>query len=98
MKKVELGFINYKLLRNNSAITRDNPEEINNLIRAFPGEYIEGEDVGRSYRTIVGVNGNASYIYSGNENTDINIPKKYEKDIKEKLESAGYKLEGRKCQ
>jgi hypothetical protein len=98
MKRTNLGLVNYKLLNGSSAITCDKPGNFYDCLRiAFPGEHIGSEKVGESDRTIVGTNGSTSFIYSGYRKTDISIPVKHEKDIREKLEAAGLTLEGRKC-
>lgn len=99
MKRAKLGIVNYKLLNGGSAITCNNSGDFYERIgKAFSEEYMGMEKVGVSNRTIIGNNGSTTYIYSGNKNTDISIPIKHEKDIKEKLEAVGLTLEGRRCQ
>jgi hypothetical protein len=98
MKRSKLGIVNYRLLNGSSVVTFNNSGDFYERIgKAFPEEYIGMERVGESNRTIVGTNGSTVFIYSNRRNTDISIPKKHEKDIREKLEAVGLKLEERKC-
>ena len=98
MKTVKLGIVNYRLLNGNSVVTCNNSGDFYERIgKAFPDEYLGIEKVGESNRTIVGTNGSTAFIYSNKRNTDISIPVKHEKDIKEKIKAVGLTLEERRC-
>jgi hypothetical protein len=77
--------IEFKLLnKNNSPVTLDNMGGVSAAIGCIYSEQ-ERERVGSKIRETYEINGHKLHIYYGEKSTDICIPLKYEKEIKDTL-------------